>query len=142
MAKIIKKYWELIKFSFVGGIMTILNIYLLSVFVEKLHINYLWGNVIAYTIVVIISYFINFFITFKQEKLTLNEQLIKLSKYLVMKLILLGLDSICLYILVDKLGVNLYLSKIILTIIFTLVSFTFSKNIIIGGKNKNECDII
>ena len=139
MARILNsKFWELFKFCFVGGVMTLLNLALLALLVEKLHMNYLLGNVIAYIIVVVLSYFINFFITFKQEKLLFNEQLIKLFKYLIMKLILLGLDSICLYLLVDKLNINLYVSKIILTLIFTVLSFSFSKTIMVGEKNGNN----
>lgn len=118
--------------------MTILNIYLLSIFVEKMNINYLISNIIAYIIVIILSYIINLFITFKEKKVGLIDQLIKFLKYLIMKLILLGLDSICLFVLHEKMMINLYICKIILTIIFTLVSYTFSKKIIIGSENNGS----
>ena len=65
-----KKIIEFVKFSFVGGIMTILNLVLFTLMVEFLKINYLVSNVLSYIIAITLSYFLNYIFTFKMQNIT------------------------------------------------------------------------
>ncbi len=137
MAKFITpKFKELIRFVVVGTIMTLVNFALLAFFKEIIGMNYLIANVVSYTISVVLSYFVNVVFTFKQKITQVKSEINKLIKYCLMKLIFLGLDSICLYIMVDKLKVNLYISKLLLTIIFTLGSYGIGRIIVMGKRNE------
>lgn len=136
MAKYVNKTTkELIIFSIIGGVMTITSFLLLALFVEVLNWNYILANIISYIIVVITSYYANSLLTFNQPVKNTKNELKKLLNFCIMKLIFLGLDTILLYLLVDKLTLNLYISKIILTIVLTLGSFIMSKKIIKGNDN-------
>ena len=115
MAKCLKK--DFILFIIVGFVMTFLNFVLLALFVEILHFNS--------------------FITFNHKITDKKKEFKRIISYCIMKLIFLGIDTILLYILVDIIKINLYLGKLILTIVFTIGSFLFSK-IIISGSDNNE----
>ena len=132
---------QFIIFAIIGGLATILNFLLLMLFVEILNFNYILANVISYVICVIISYFVNSLFSFNHSINNIVVELKKLIQYFVMKMIILFFDSLFLYILVDLIGVNLYISKIILTLFFTLLSFFASKKIITAGDeiNENKC---
>lgn len=129
-----KKFWELFRFCFVGGIMTIINLLFLAFFVEWCHFNYLVGNVIAYMIAVVLSYFINLKFTFHEKLSSWKTEFLKLFSYCSMKLVMLGIDSCCLYLLVDLGKINLYVSKMILTVVLTVLSFSVSR-MIMSHKN-------
>ena len=125
---------EFLLFAIIGLLMTFLNFLLLAMFIEIFSINYIISNILSYIIAVIISYFINVVITFKHNIIDKKKEIKNLIKYCFMKLLILCLDTICLYVLVKKLDINLYISKIILTIVFTLVSFCISKRIVTETK--------
>ena len=135
MAKCLKK--DFILFIIVGFVMTFLNFVLLALLVEILHFNYIFSNIISYIIVVVLSYFANSFITFNHKIKDKKKEFKRIISYCIMKLIFLGIDTILLYILVDIIKINLYLGKLILTIVLTIGSFLFSK-IIISGSDNNE----
>lgn len=135
MAKCLKK--DFILFIIVGFVMTFLNFVLLALLVEILHFNYIFSNIISYIIVVVLSYFANSFITFNHKITNKKKEFKRIISYCIMKLIFLEIDTILLYILVDIIKINLYLGKLILTIILTIGSFLFSK-IIISGCDNNE----
>ncbi len=136
MAKYVNKTQkEFIIFSLIGGVMTLLSFGLLALFVEILKWNYVLANVISYIIVVIISYFANAKLTFNHEIKDTKKEIKNIINFCIMKLIFLGLDTILLYGMVDKLKVNLYISKVILTIVLTIGSYIFSKKIINDKEN-------
>ena len=114
--------------------MTILNLVLFWFFIEICNVNYLISNIVSYCIAVILSYFLNSFITFHQINIETKKQLFNLIKFFGMKMILLCMDSICLFIMVHFFKINKYFSKIILTFVFLFISFSMTKLIIEGGK--------
>ncbi len=131
MAKNVNKELKsFITFGIIGGVMTLINLGLLALFVEVFKMNTIPANIISYLIAVILSYFANAIVTFNHEVKKSKREWNSLISYCLMKLILLGLDTLCIYFLVEKHHFNLYICKIILTIIFTLVSYIFSKKII------------
>lgn len=133
-----EKIFEFIKFSIVGGIMTLISMLLFSIFVEIFLMNYILSNIISYTISVLLSYFINSRFTFNQKQIAKKQEILAIIKFFIMKIILLLLDSICLFILVDLLKINIYLSKILLTIIFYIVSYPISKFLIVIKKGEYQ----
>lgn len=124
------KIIEFIKFSFVGGAMTILGIVLFWIFNEFIHINYIVSNALSYTISVVLSYAINSQFTFNEKGITRKKHFQKLLAFFWMKLILLGVDSLLLILLVEKLHVNKYIGKIIITIALLIFSYPLSSKII------------
>ena len=133
MAKMI----EFIKFSLIGGIMTVLSLALFALFIETFNINYIISNILSYTIAVIISFYLHKIYTFQQKSINKKQDFIKLVEFFLMKLVLLGLDTILLYLMVEILQLNTYFSKIFLTLFLFIVSYPISK-IIIKRKEKGK----
>lgn len=131
MAKWIRMLFskEFALFSIIGLAMTFVNLYLFYAFNEYISMNYLLSNIISYLIAVVISYFLNVMITFSEHK-TLREFFLGLFQFLGMKLFLLGIDSCLLYSMVSLMGMDKYISKILLTVLLTTVSYFLSKRII------------
>lgn len=126
-----KKMIEFIKFSFVGGAMTLLSLGLFSAFVEFVKLNYLIASIISYIIVVILSYYLNLLFTFSEKITNVKKDINQLIQYFVMRLIMLVVDSILLYLFVDILNINIYVGKISLTVILLLATYPISKLIIV-----------
>ncbi|KAA3387767.1 GtrA family protein [Akkermansia muciniphila] len=133
-AQMKKKFIELIKFGIIGGLMTLFSFGLYYVFIEWLSINYIFANIISYTIAVIVSYFLNERFAFKVKNKNNTERIKKLLQFFMMKLVFLGVDSLFLIALVQGIGINKYIGKIITTIVLTALSFFTSKIIIVGKK--------
>lgn len=132
MAKYVRdKYKEFFVFAIIGGIMTLINFLLLALFVEVFRMNPLIANAVSYLIAVILSYFVNAIITFNHAIKDSKKEIKKLLEYCIMKLIFLMLDTVCLNFLLE-INLNLYVSKLLLTIIFTFGSYGVSKVIIKG----------
>lgn len=129
-----KKFIEFIKFGIIGGLMTLFSFGLYYVFIEWLSINYIFANIISYTIAVIVSYFLNERFAFKVKNKNNTERIKKLLQFFMMKLVFLGVDSLFLIALVQGIGINKYIGKIITTIVLTALSFFTSKIIIVGKK--------
>lgn len=132
-----EKFIEFIKFSIIGGIMTVLSLLLFYFFIELLNVEYLVSNILSYTIAVILSFFLNSKFTFNVSDQNFKVKSVKIFKYTVMKLVMLLLDSILLFVLVDLLKFNVYFSKILLTIVLFLFTYSISKIIIEKGE-RNE----
>ena len=124
------KILEFIKFSIVGGGMTILSFLLFTVFIEILNISYIISNILSYSIAVILSYYLNVKYTFETTMNNKKAHFHKLINYFIMKLGMLVLDSILLFIMVNYFTINVYVSKIILTILLFAVTYPISKVII------------
>lgn len=129
-----KSIKEFIRFSFVGGLMTLINLILFYIFINYLKLNYISSNVISYIIAVILSYFINIRFTFEYKESSIREKYIKLINYCCMRLVVLGVDSILLFCFVDILNINVYVSKIVLTVILFIATFGLSKYILTKNK--------
>ena len=131
MAKYVNKISkEFIIFCILGGFTTIINMLLLALFTEIFNINYLISNILAYFISVVISYFLNKTIAFKKKVSNKQRELKNVILFCLMKGILLGADTLCLYLFVSIFNISLYISKIILTLVFLIVSYPLTKLIV------------
>ncbi len=124
---------ELIKYGFWGGISTAINI-IIFVVLENMGVNYILSNTIGYIIAVIFNFIFNNKFVFKDSKAD-NRALIK---FISLRTISLGTENLLFFVLVSIFNVNIYISKIfisILIITFTYIiskRFVFSRN---GGRN-------
>lgn len=125
-----KRLKEFILFGFIGAAMSALSLFLYYVLNERAGIHYILSNAISYSVAVGISYVLNATLTFREATPTGSNHAKKLVKYFGMKLAFLGLDSGCLYLLVDLLHQGRYLSKIITTVVLTAFSYITTRIII------------
>lgn len=121
-----KKLIELIKYAFWGGISTVINLVILFTFITFTEVHYIVANSIAYFFAVIVNYICNKLFVFKTKKNVKNE----LSSFLIMRLISLGIDNSCYYVLVDILQFNVYLSRVVLSVFIIAITYIINKIVI------------
>jgi putative flippase GtrA len=125
-----KRLLEFLKFGTIGALMTVLSLGLYAVFNEWCQFNYLVSNIISYAIAVVLSYFLNARFAFEVKIEGKKENLLRLFRFSVMKLMFLVADSGLLFVLVNLLNVDKYWSKIFTTIILTALSYFVTRKII------------
>ncbi len=107
---------RVLKFAIVGGINTAVS-YLSFVLLTLLNVNYMVSSTCSYLIAVAVSYLLNKRWTFKSSKKTSP---LLLSQFVMINLLSLGVNLIVLYLLVEKVSVNIYLAQAI-AIIFSMI---------------------
>lgn len=118
-----KQHLQMIKFMFVGGSGTLLNLLFLWILTDFVGFHYLISYIISFCIVVTSNYILNSLWTFKEKKSGKKEYF----KYAVISLGTLGVRQLFLYTFTDIFGIYYLLSAIIVTCISFLINFTLSK---------------
>ena len=126
-------YKQIIKFS-LSSISSFFIDYILYSILILLTQNILISNISARVVSSAVNYTINKKMVFKN-----NDSLYKsASQYFLLALIILALNTSILYVLVNVLGMNAYVSKILVEVLLFLLSWTVQKKVIFkskGGKN-------
>lgn len=126
------KFWnrarELIKYGFWGVVTTLLNLALYYILV-RFGLYYLISNVVSYIIAVILSYFFNNWFVFNQvekEKISIK----KMSKYFLIRVLSIGLDSGLLYGCVSIFHFNQMLSKLFVSFLIIMLTYLLNKKFV------------
>lgn len=126
MSEFRRQLISFLKYTLVNGIILIFNFLLYIIFIELFHVWYIVSNIFSYIIAVVISFFLNKLIVFKQ-----NTKVIEVIEFLTMKLIVGVLSTIMLWVLVDYGGINRYLGSLFVTGFFFVISYFLSRMIFI-----------
>ncbi len=113
---------KLLKFGLVGIFNTLITIISFGILV-KLGMNYLVANTIAYLIGVANSYYWNKNWVFKPN----NKSTSMFFKFLTVNLIVLAFNTLCLFILVDKLTFNAFIAQIFAIGVGMVINFILNK---------------
>ena len=129
-----KNILEIFKYGISGTITTLINLYLFKIFVN-FEINYILASVVSYIISVVISYFLNqryvFLDSARGNTLKAKKQFLK---FLIMRMLLLLIDTVLFFIIVSIFKFPIYWSRLILTIIMISVTFVLNKWFIFVNK--------
>jgi putative flippase GtrA len=127
LVKLKKSLFELIKEMFNYGLIgisnTVILLGLLYVLTKFLRIHYLISSIISFLITNIYSYYTTKHYTFKKKEANSSHG----KKFLVISLIMLGINSTFLYLFTDFFHINYIFSQIISGFIIYLVSFFLHK---------------
>ncbi|EJR58604.1 hypothetical protein IIO_04192 [Bacillus cereus VD115] len=113
---------KLLKFGLVGIFNTLITIISFWIFL-KFGMNYLVANTIAYLIGVANSYYWNKNWVFKPN----NKSTSMFFKFLIVNLIVLAFNTLCLFILVDKLTLNAFIAQIFAIGVGMVINFVLNK---------------
>lgn len=116
-----------VKYIVVNGSVTVLNFIIYFFSIEIFHVWYVAANVLAYMIAVIIAFLLNKRLVFKQQGGTAAEA----AEFFVMKLAMGAASTFVLWILVHYAAMNPYISAVIVTGVFFMVSYFASKMIFV-----------
>lgn len=132
MKKIINKYQSLIKYGFFGVITVGINL-LLYKFLLDFKVYYLIASLVSYVIASLVSYYFNLFFVFNQKISKFKEEIVRLFKYFSVRVGSVFVDTFLLYIFVDILNGDKFLSKIFISFIVILATYFFNKRILKKG---------
>lgn len=120
---------ELLKYGIAGGITTAVNLVLFWLF-AKAGIYYLLANAVAYYIAVCLNYYFNNKFVFEGH----HEK--GLIKFIVLRTLSLGVDSVLFWGLVDVAGFEVMKSRIGLTIVIIMLNYLVCKKMIFKRSNE------
>ena len=113
---------EIFRYGISGATTTIINLYLLKVFID-FGMYYILANIISYTISVVVNYILNqryvFSYTLEAKK--------QFMKFIIMRILSLIIDTILFYVAISFFKFPIYWSRLVLTIVMILVTFVLNK---------------
>ncbi len=128
------KYKEIITYVFFGFVTTVVNYVVFVLCGHVFHLDVVISNAIAWILAVIVAFITNKLWVFESKKRDVKTLGREFGEFVAGRLITLALESVLLWIFVDKLGVNDLIMKIITSIIVMIVNYIFSKFIIFRKK--------
>ena len=115
---------QILKFGVVGVIATIIDFAVLYLLTDFIHINYLISSIISFTVSVIVNYILSIKWVFEvNHKQTKKDFII----FVVLSVIGLGINSLIMYLMVDKLHIYYMLTKVFATAVVMVYNFITRK---------------
>ena len=115
---------QILKFGLVGGTAFVIDYVLLYFCTEFLHIHYLISSIISFTVSVIFNYILSIKWVFDVKK----KQDVKVFViFIILSVIGIGINSLIMYVMVEKFGVYYMLSKIVSTAVVMVYNFITRK---------------
>ena len=115
---------QILKFGIVGVIATIIDFAVLYLLTEFLHVHYLISSIISFTVSVIFNYILSIKWVFEvNHKQTKKDFVI----FVVLSVIGLGINSLIMYLLVDKLNIHYMFTKVFATGVVMVYNFITRK---------------
>lgn len=102
---------EGIKYLFVGGVCTVLDFLLLYILKDYLQVNYVIASAISFSIAVILNYILCTLWIFKTRKI--KSRYGEFTVYVVISITGLLINTGLIWFLTEKLGIPVFLSKIL-----------------------------
>lgn len=115
---------QILKFGLVGGTAFVIDYVLLYFCTEFLHIHYLISSIISFTVSVIFNYILSIKWVFDVKK---KQDVKDFVIFIILGVIGLGINSLIMYVMVEKFGVYYMLSKIVSTAVVMVYNFITRK---------------
>lgn len=134
---IYEKYKSIIRFGIVGCINTAVDFITFTLLLSALGMDKLVCQVGGYSMGIINSFVLNKLWTFNDKKEKTNN-ISQFIKFVITNLISLGISLMGLNILSNKLHINVYVSKVIVTLFLQVFNYVVYKVFIFKGKDGGE----
>lgn len=135
---------ESIKYVIVGFFTTLLNFLLFIVLnflfensITNFRYNWLIAEALAFILSVLFDFFMDKYIVFRKTDTKIIETFKELINFMIMRVVSEILNVVGMFIFINKLKINTYVSKSILCIVVVILNYLFSK-FIIFNKNNND----
>lgn len=115
---------QILKFGLVGGTAFVIDYVLLYFCTEFLHIHYLISSIISFIVSVIFNYILSIKWIFDVKK---KQDVKDFVIFIILSVIGLGINSLIMYVMVEKFGVYYMLSKIVSTAVVMVYNFITRK---------------
>lgn len=120
---------EVLRFCVVGGVSFIVDYSLLYFCTEFAGISYLYSSAIAFSVAVIINYWLCLVFVFKNKQKQSSRQK---ALFIGSSIVGLGLNQLCMYGFVEILGIYYMLAKLMATAIVTIWNYIMKRKAVMG----------
>lgn len=137
MTKIInlfKKYEEIIRYGFFGVLTTVVNFIVFYYFNSVLETSYIYANSLAIIISIIFAYVTNKKFVFKSQTHTFKQTFYEFLNFISLRLVSGIFDMVSMYLLIDGIGIDTNISKVLTQFIVVVSNYIFSKLFIFKNK--------
>lgn len=131
---LLRRYQELISYVFWGVMTTLVNYVTYTLLTEGLHVYYLTGTIIAWTVSVLFAYFVNKLFVFRSRNWAWRVALRELWQMVAARLFSLGLEMAIMWSFVDMLRYNHLVVKLVANVVVVIVNYVLSKFVIFKKK--------
>lgn len=129
-----EKYKEIILYGVFGVLTTLVSIVTFYLFVDKLEINYIVGNVLSWVFAVAFAYITNKIWVFENNNFTKNYILKEVMSFVGSRIATLVIETVLIFLLVDLISIEKMISKIFVSIIVVILNYVFSKLFVFNKK--------
>jgi len=134
--KLIKNNSRFVHYCLGGGLAFLVDLSLLYIFTEYLHLWYIWSATLSFLITAVVNYTIQKYWTFKNDSRQIFRQL---TIFIIIQVIGLILNNVLLYCLVEFVGLWYILAKIIAAGLVLIWNFSAGKTFVF---NVSEAGIL
>lgn len=119
---------QFLKFNAVGLVNTLID-FVIFTLLNSLGMVYALAQVISYSAGTANSFILNKKVTFKDHKRGSKEGFDKaqLLKFIILNLVVLGISLLLMHLLADKLGIQVLISKVLVTFVTVIINFFGSR---------------
>lgn len=129
------KYGKIIRYFISGSTAALVNIAVLFICVEYLHIWYIAGTCIAFVFGLTTSYTLQKFWTFKDN--SREDMHMQFLWFTAFAIIMLGLNAFLMYVLVDRAHLWYILAQAISIALIAFLNFTFFNRVLFNQSKQN-----
>ncbi|KRM72144.1 GtrA family protein [Lacticaseibacillus brantae] len=126
MRALFRKYETLIRYLFIGGLTTLVNIVVFFV-LNAMSVPLLWANTVAWLVSVIFAFFTNKSVVFQSQYTNRRRFLIELGSFFALRAASLVLDNGIMYLGITVMGLSVLLVKLVSQVIVIVANYLFSK---------------
>lgn len=136
----IRKLWrffttpEMLSYLVFGVLTTLINIGVFQFFNSTLGWSWQSANIVAWVLSVLFAFLTNKLYVFKSKSFHAAVLWRELAEFVGARLLSLGVDYACLWLLIEVCGWNGLLSKIVDNVLVVIINYVFSKLIIFRKK--------
>ncbi|WP_092923869.1 GtrA family protein [Romboutsia hominis] len=127
---ILKKYRESIMYLVFGGLTVGVNIATYVGLTRIIELNYMVANIIAWIVAVIFAYITNKFFVFESNNTELKFLIKEFTSFVSCRLLSGVMEMILMYVMIDMMGINDFITKIFTNILVIVLNYVLSKVII------------
>lgn len=119
---------QFLKFNAVGLVNTLID-FVIFTLLNSIGMMYALAQVVSYSAGTANSFILNKKVTFRDRNRSNNEGFdkIQLLKFIVLNLVVLGISLVLMHLLTDKLGVQVLISKVLVTFVTVIINFFGSR---------------
>ncbi|WP_195939972.1 GtrA family protein [Romboutsia sp. 1001713B170131_170501_G6] len=127
---ILKRYRESIMYLVFGGLTVGVNIATYIGLTRIIELNYMVANIIAWIVAVIFAYITNKFFVFESNNTELKFLIKEFTSFVSCRLLSGVMEMILMYMMIDMMGINDFITKIFTNILVIVLNYVLSKVII------------